>query len=127
MHTGDFKITAVVMRWSDMSEYEITGTVTVQNLGIYPTDTVALGASPGSEFELNVITDDHYYWIDWYVKRQGETGRGIKVGSSEGGTTNLGSMRHTYNEIGTYVITAVICRGTDMSSYEQTYTLLCDS
>ena len=127
MHTGDFTITAVVMRWSDMSEYEITGTVTVQLLGIYPTNTVALGASPGSEFELNVITDDQYYWIDWYVKRQGEIGRGNLVDSNPGGTTNLGTMRHTYNEIGTYVITAVITRGTDMTEYEQTYTLICDS
>lgn len=31
MHTGDYLITAVIYRWSDMSRYEVTYTVTVSN------------------------------------------------------------------------------------------------
>ena len=129
MHTGDFLITAVICRWSDMSEYEETYTVTVQNPGIYPTNTVAAGASPGEAYELKVVTDEDFYTITWFVKREGETGRGTQVDYDYGGAAvgNEATMSYTYNVIGNYVITAVIYRGSDMSEYEETYTLICDS
>ena len=101
MHTGDFTITAVVSRWSDMSEYEGTYTVTVKNLGIFPTDPGPLGASPGSSYELGVVTDEDFYTITWFVKREGETGRGTQVDYDYGGTVvgNEATMSYTYNVI----------------------------
>ena len=125
--SGDYLITAVVDPCGHGHyEYSYTVSVTLPP-GIYPTDTGPAGATPGTPYELKVITDESYYWIDWYVKRSGEAGLGTKVESDSGGTSTEATMSHTYNVIGDYVITAVIWRGSDMSRYEETYNLRCDS
>ncbi len=125
--SGDYLITAVVDPCGHGHyEYSYTVSVTLPP-GIYPTDTGPAGATPGTPYELKVITDESYYWINWYVKRADEAGLGTKVESNSGGTSTEATMSHTYNVIGDYVITAVIWRGSDMSRYEETYNLRCDS
>lgn len=125
---GEYTITAVIREGQAIHKLELSYNVTVTlPPGIYPTNTVAAGASPGSPYELKVITDESFYWIDWYVKQSDEAGLGTLVESDLGGTFSEATMTYTYNVIGDYVITAVIWRGSDMSRYEETYNLRCDS
>ena len=125
---GEYTITAVVREGEDVSSRELSYNVSVTlPTGIYPTNTVAAGASPGKPYELKVITDESFYWINWYVKRADETGLGTWVESDSGSSSNEATMSHTYNAIGDYIITAVIWRISDNSRYEETYNLRCDS
>ncbi len=79
MHTGDYQFTARIYRWSDMSEYEITNTITVKNLGITPTNPNQTH-TPGDTFEFTVVTETPYYWIEVFVKGPGDTSeRGTRI------------------------------------------------
>lgn len=50
---------------------------------------------------------------------------GLRLGGDTDGTE--ATMRHTFPSIDDYVITAVICRETDMSEYEETDNLTVDT
>ncbi len=97
-------------------------------LGISPTDPNQT-PQPGDSVTLNLITDESYYSIDWYVKAPWDTsergtyeeydyGDGTSTEASFSYTIPGGSMYY-----GDYLITAVIYRLSDMSSYEETYTV----
>jgi hypothetical protein len=79
-------------------------------------------------YEFRLITDVHYYWVDWYVKAPWETSeRGTHIEGQLGdGETTESTFSYTFPSgamhTGDFLITAVIYRGTDMSQYEETYT-----
>ena len=83
---------------------------------------------PGNTYEFRLITDVHYYWVDWYVKAPWETSeRGTHIEGQLGdGETTESTFSYTFPSgamhTGDFLITAVIYRGTDMSQYEETYT-----
>ena len=84
---------------------------------------------PGNTYEFRLITDVHYYWVDWYVKAPWETSeRGTHIEGQLGdGETTESTFSYTFPSgamhTGDFLITAVIYRGTDMSQYEETYTV----
>ncbi len=85
--------------------------------------------SPGDSVTLNLVTDSAYYSIDWYVKSPSETSeRGTYQQYDYGdGTSTEASLSYTFPSgsmhTGDYLITAVIYRYSNMSSYEETYTV----
>ena len=96
-------------------------------LGISPVDPDDT-PYPGNTYEFRLITDVHYYWVDWYVKAPWETSeRGTHIEGQLGdGETTESTFSYTFPSgamhTGDFLITAVIYRGTDMSQYEETYT-----
>lgn len=87
---------------------------------------------PGDSVTLNLVTSEPYYDVSWYVLGPSETGdRGTyQTGSSGDGTTTETSFSYTFPSgamhTGDYLITAVIYRWSDMSSYEESYTITVD-
>ena len=83
---------------------------------------------PGNTYEFRLITDVHYYWVNWYVKAPWETSeRGTHIEGQLGDCeTTESTFSYTFPSgamhTGDFLITAVIYRGTDMSQYEETYT-----
>lgn len=99
----------------------------VIEIGIFPIDPTDT-PSPGETHGYKLITEDPFYWVDWYVKAPGDTSdRGEYIeGDSGDGTSTETSMYYTFPSgsmhTGDYLITAVIYRWSDMSQYEETYT-----
>jgi len=102
------------------------------SLGISSTDPNQQ-VSPGESYEVRLVTDTHYYWVDWYVKAPWETSeRGSHIEGVLGdGSTTEATFSYTFPSgsmhTGDFLITAVIYRGTDMSEYEETYTVTVSS
>lgn len=101
---------------------------------VVPTPGISLADSdqtpqPGDSVTLNLTTDSAYYSIDWYVKAPGETSTyGTYQQYDYGdGTSTEASLSYTFPSgamhTGDFLITAVIYRYSDMSSYEETYTV----
>ena len=97
------------------------------SLGISPTnpDQVPI---PGNSYEVKVVTDSDFYSIQLYVKRSGESGSGEAGDYVYGGNsdTTEATLSHTFPSVGDYVLTAVITRESDMSDYDETYSLRVD-
>ena len=94
--------------------------------GIYLADQTP---QPGDSATLNLVTSEPYYWVDWYVKAPWESGdRGTyQEGTSGDGTSTTASFSYTFPSgsmhTGDFLITAVIHRYSDMSTYEETHTV----
>ncbi len=99
-----------------------------QNPGIFANNQDQ-ETSPGDMHEVQLITEEPYYYIDWYVKAPWETSeRGTYIeGVSGDGTTTTASLSYTFPSgamhTGDFLITAVIYRWSDMSEYEESYTV----
>lgn len=112
MHIGDFLITAVIYRYSDLLEMEATYTVTVKNIGIYPVDSSQVPA-PGDTYEVTVVTPEPYSSILFYLKSPCETSaRGSYIDGVLGdGTSNETPFSYSLPSgnmnTGWYVLTAV--------------------
>ena len=100
----------------------------IPKLGISPADPNQT-LQPGDNATFNLVTRAPYYWVDWSVKAPWETSeRGTYVeGISGDGTAAETSLSYTFPSgamhTGDFLITAVIYRWSDMSSYEETYTV----
>ncbi|MDE0089623.1 MAG: hypothetical protein OXU23_28160 [Candidatus Poribacteria bacterium] len=101
---------------------------------VAPTPGISLANSdqnpqPGNSVTLNLVTSEPYYDVSWYVLAPWETGdRGTyQEGTSGDGTSTETSFSYTFpigsTNSGDFLITAVIYRWSDMSSYEETYTV----
>ncbi len=97
--------------------------------GIYLADQTP---QPGDSATLNLVTSEPYYWVDWYVKAPWESGeRGTyQEGTCGDGTSTIASFSYTFPSgimhTGDFLITAVIYRWSDMSTYEETYAVTVD-
>ncbi len=106
-------------------------------MGLAPSTGIFLADSestiePGDSATLSLVTSESYYWVDWYVKAPWESGdRGTHQEGTHGdGTSTTTSLNYTFPSgimhTGDFLITAVIYRYSDMSMYEETYTVPVD-
>ena len=98
------------------------------NLGISPTDPNQ-SPSPGEAYEVRLVTEVPYYFVDWYVKAPWDTSeRGTHEEYDPGdGTLTEATFRYTFPSgamhTGDFLITAVYYLwSSDTSEYEETYT-----
>lgn len=99
------------------------------NLGISPTDPNQ-SPSPGEAYEVRLVTEVPYYFVDWYVKAPWDTSeRGTHEEYDPGdGTLTEATFRYTFPSgamhTGDFLITAVYYLwSSDTSEYEETYTV----
>ena len=75
--------------------------------------------SAGDTYEVELTTDEPYYYVHWYVKSASETGIGTEIeydGDGYGGETEA-SFSYTFSTAGSYVITARVYPYSNPSSY----------
>ena len=105
------------------------GDTDTPNIGLSPVNPNPT-PQPGDSITLNLVTSEPYYDVNWYVKAPWETSeRGTYQGydHDSSGTATEASFSYTFPSgsmhTGDFLITAVIYRHSDMSSYEETYTV----
>ena len=107
------------------------GDTDTPNLGISPADSEQI-PQPGDSATLTLVTEEAYDYVNWHVKAPWETSeRGTCVECDWGdGTINEATFSYTFPSgamhTGDFLITAVICRWSDLSEYEETYTVTVD-
>ena len=126
MHTGDFLITAVICRWSDLSEYEETYTVTVSSPTV-PDRPGSFSLTPGRisiqlswtssasdggssitayEFQYQSSTNGRRTWSSWSEWASGGTDNFHLITGLSRNTDYAVRMRAKNNE-GASVITGI--------------------
>ena len=109
----------------------VNNSVTPPTLGISPADPNQT-PQPGDSATLTLVTEEAYDYVNWHVKAPWETSeRGTYVECDWGdGTINEATFSYTFPSgamhTGDFLITAVICRWSDLSEYEETYTVTVD-
>lgn len=100
--------------------------------GIYPTAPNQT-PSPGDTYSVHLITDGPYSQVYWYVKAPWETtyyGTNVETDSGDG-TATTASLNYTFPSgamhTGDFKITAYIYRHSDLSVYEESYTVTVSS
>ncbi len=80
----------------------------------------------GETYELQLVAEENYYYVHWYVKSPSETGIGTEIeydGDGYGGESEA-SFSYTFPyTTGDYVITARVYRFSDYTYYDETYTV----
>ena len=75
---------------------------------------------------MQLVAEENYYYVHWYVKNPSETGIGTEIeydGDGFGGASEA-SFSYTFPyTTGDYVITARVYRFSDYTYYDVTYTV----
>ncbi len=125
---GEYTITAYIYR-SDQSVYEESYTVTVSNAGLSSSDG-SYTAKAGDAHRANLVADGPIYDVSWYVREPGADSDAYAGYSYIGdGVTDTASLSYTFpaGKTGDYIIKACIYRWSDMSYYEESYTVTVES
>ena len=101
------------------------GVINTPTPGLSPTNGSNLAVG-GETYELQLVAEENYYYVHWYVKSPSETGIGTEIeydGDGFGGTSKASFSWTFPYTTGEYVITARVYRFSDYTYYDETYTV----
>ncbi len=97
------------------------GAVNIPSPGLSPTNGSNLAVG-GETYELQLVAEENYYYVHWYVKSPSETGIGTEIEYDGDGFGGESEASFSYTT-GDYVITARVYRFSDYTYYDETYTV----